>query len=146
MRTLVTKANGQIQGIDAVHKWIDNVLSFASNGTYSLVLSRDIKKRSLEQNRLMWMWFSCIADETGTPVNDVHDYYCKQFLSRDFVNPSTGEITKINSGTRDLNTAEFTRFLDSVKADAATEFGINLPLPSDICFEAFELQYGRYAR
>ena len=34
-------------------------------------------------------------------------------------------------GTSKLNTLEMHNFMESVKIDAATEFGITLPLPED---------------
>lgn len=40
-----------------------------------------------------------------------------------------------------LTTLEMTDFLNKIQADAATEFGIILPLPQDRFFEAFYAQY-----
>ena len=58
------------------------VFSLLSNGTYTITVKRTTERRSVSQNNLMWMWFACIERETGTPKQDVHDYYCKRFLRR----------------------------------------------------------------
>lgn len=51
-------------------KWlgqpIELLFNLLSNGEYSLEIKRKKKKRSVDQNALMWMWFTCIEDETGS--------------------------------------------------------------------------------
>ena len=134
---------GHVKGMEAVHQWLDRNVKYITNGQYSLTITRVTKKRSLNQNRLMWMWFACMEDSTGQPKQDFHDYYCSKFLGRDIVVRSSGEIERVCSGTHNLNTAQMSRFLDQVKADAQVEFGIALPLPSDLGYEEFALEYGR---
>ena len=90
----------------------------------------------------MWLWFSCIQHETGQNINDIHDYYCTKFLKR--VVHINGRGSVAVSGTSKLNTAAFTNFLNNVQADAASEFGITLPLPEDLMWEAFKNEYERY--
>lgn len=144
MKTIdFVKAQGEVSDMDALHRWLDRSVKYIMNGAYSLTLTRVVKKRSLSQNRLMWMWFACMEENTGQPKQDFHDYYCEKFLSRDFVVLTTGEISRITSGTSGLNTAQMSRFLDQVKADAQVEFGIALPLPSDVGYDEFRLQYER---
>jgi hypothetical protein len=87
----------------------------------------------------MWMWFACIERETGTPKQDVLDYYCRQFLRRQITwNDET--ITVIGE-TKKLNTQQMTEFLNKVQADVATEFGITLPRPEDRFFNDFYSQF-----
>lgn len=43
--------------------------------------------------------------------------------------------------TSKLNTLQMKFFLDKVQADAATEFGINLPLPADKYYNDFIDEY-----
>ena len=52
------------------------VIALLRNGTYTVTVTRSRDPRSLDQNSLMWLWFTCIEQETGTPRQDVHDYYC----------------------------------------------------------------------
>ena len=52
------------------------------NGRYRLIIERYTEPRTLSQNALMWLWFTCIEQETGTDKQDVHDYYCNLYLRR----------------------------------------------------------------
>ena len=90
----------------------------------------------------MWMWFACIENETGTDKQDVHDYYCKLFLRREVSVNGKREI--VVSGTRNLLTNQMANFLTKIQADAASEFGITLPTPSDLAFEEFQNYYKRF--
>ena len=89
----------------------------------------------MSQNALMWLWFACIEQATGTDKLDVHDYYCKLFLRRRI--QINGKEEVVVRGTSQLNTAQMTDFMNKVKADAATEMGIMLPLPADRYYEEF---------
>ena len=105
------------------------------NGQYIVTITRKKEKRSIDQNSLMWMWFTCISQETGTPVQDVHDYYCAKFLRKQI--DWNGTNRTVIEGTRNLRKDRMTEFLNNVQADALTEFGIKLPLPEDLYFEEF---------
>jgi len=50
------------------------------------------------------------------------------------------EVTVIG-GTSKLNTLQMTDFMNKVKADAAIEFGITLPLPEDRYYSEFVNEY-----
>ncbi len=115
------------------------IFSLLANGTYTITVKRSSEKRSINQNALMWMWFTCIERMTGTPKQDVHDYYCAKFLQRKV---SYGEqVYTVVGETSKLNTAQMTEFLDKVQADAQTELGITLPTAQDRFFDAFEAEY-----
>ena len=138
----ITKEGGEVLYRDYIHESLDNALKTVANGKYTLSIKKNVKKRTLDQNALMWLWFSCIQHETGQNINDIHDYYCTRFLNR---------VVKINgrgffavSGTSKLNTESFTNFLNNVQADAASEFGITLPLPEDLQWEAFKNEYEKF--
>lgn len=137
-----TKANGEVGDIETIKQWIERSVRYLTNGVYTLTITRVVKKRSLAQNRLMWMWFKCLEDETGQPSQDWHDYYCKKFVSREMVTPD-GEIVSLAGHTSTMNTAQMTDFLNKVQADAATEWGVTLPLPEDLGYDEFRLQYER---
>lgn len=139
MKTItITKESGRIRmdGGD-----LDSIFRTMRNGVYTLTLKRKVTKRTLAQNDLMWLWFSCIEDETGTPKEDVHDVYCYKFLRKSV---HFGDEMCFASGqTRNLSTDEMSLFLKRVQADAATELGIMLPSPEDRYFEQFYNQYNK---
>ena len=85
------------------------------------------------------MWYKCMEDATGTSKDDFHDYYKAKYLSRQAY---VGKRCFIVAGsTAQLNTIQMTDFLNKVKADAAIEFGIILPLPEDRHYQDFINEY-----
>lgn len=116
-----------------------SVFALLSNGRYTVTVVKEREPRSLDQNALMWLWFTCIAQDTGTPQQDVHDYYCAKFLRKQIT--WNGTTRTIVEGTSKQTKERMTNFLNQVQADALTEFGITLPLPEDKYFEEFYQTY-----
>lgn len=116
-----------------------SVIAMLANGSYTVTIARKRTARSFDQNSLMWLWFTCIEDQTGTSRLDVHDYYCLKYLVRHAV--INGRTEYVVGGTSKLSKGEMTAFLDKVRADATQEFGISLPLPEDRNFEMFLNEY-----
>ena len=132
---ILVKENGAVR----MDKSFDFMCSQLRNGRYRLTIERYTEPRTVSQNALMWMWFTCIEQETGTDKQDVHDYYCDLFLRRTAV--VHGKETVVSGSTSRLNTLQMTDFLNKVKADAASEFGIMLPLPADRYYQEFVNEY-----
>lgn len=137
----VIKANGAISNIGEVERQLQLWLNDATNGEYTLVFERAKKPRSNEQNKLMWVWFNCIAkswtEATGrafTPQN-VHDAYCQLFL------PVSTPHGNIPGSTSKLTVEEMTEFLNKVQADAASEYGISLISINDPFYAIWSMQY-----
>ena len=115
------------------------VFDTLANGTYTITIKRANEKRSIAQNDLMWMWLSCIERETGTPKDDIYMYYCKKFLMKTI---QVGDkLERIYNTSSKLNKEQMTAFLNRIKDDALTEFGIRLPEPQDRYFEQFYAQF-----
>ena len=68
------------KGVVTLNKSFDFMCSQLRNGRYRLIIERYTEPRTLSQNALMWLWFTCIEQETGTDKQDVHDYYCNLYL------------------------------------------------------------------
>ena len=118
---------------------LEFLFSTLRNGRYIISVKRASERRTIAQNDLMWSWFSCIEEETGTAKNDVYMYYCKKFLCKVI---SVGErMEKICQTSSMLNTAQMADFLKKIQADAAAELGITLPIPEDRYFEDFYNKY-----
>lgn len=118
---------------------LDYLFSTLRNGSYNLILKRVNEKRTINQNDLMWMWFRCIENDTGTDKNDIYMYYCKKFLCKVI---RVGEkVEKVYETSSMLNTAQMSEFMKKIQADAASELGITLPIPEDKYFEAFYQQH-----
>ena len=115
------------------------IFSTLANGSYTITIKKAKEKRSIPQNDLMWMWFTCIERETGTPKDDVYMYYCKKFLCK--IIEIGNHREKIYNTSSKLTLEEMTEFLNKIQADAAIELGITLPQPEDRFFEQFYAQY-----
>lgn len=129
----ITKEDGQVR----IDTDLDYLFSTLRNGVYTLTIKRASEKRTVAQNDLMWMWFACIENETGTAKDDVYNHYCKKFLSK----PDPMGEGFINDTSSRLNTKQMTDFMMKIQADAASELGITLPVPDDRYFEDFYQQY-----
>lgn len=138
---LVNKSKNQTLNVSEILAQVEVMLSDATYGTYLLTFERAKKPRSSEQNRLMWLWFTCIAKSWSEATNrtftsqDVHDAYCLMFLP---IQTPKGAVAGKTSG---LTTEQMTEFLNKVQADAASEYGITLPNPEDRYFEVWAKQY-----
>ena len=132
---ILSKRDGQV-------RWegdLDYLLSTLRNGQYVVTVKRLAEKRTIAQNDLMWMWLTCIQNETGTPKDDVYMYYCKRFLQKTVT--IGNRMERVYRTSSQLSTLEMTTFLNQIQVDAAEELGITLPLPEDRFFECFYQQY-----
>lgn len=136
MRMLITtEADRQefirmVQALDLKHKFFAEVKIWR-------------KKRSLPQNKLYWAWLRCIAKdgETGYTEEELHEYFKKRFLNWREKEIFGDSISIVKSST-ELNTKEFTDYLDKIHVLMAG-IGIRLPLPGDYDLDDF---YAKYAR
>ena len=140
------KTKGETLDVGALLTWVERHINWLGNGLYELKIAKKVKRRSLPQNRLMWMWFACIGQDTGQSVDSIHDYYAYKFLPRYITELETGAQVRVPGHTSTLTTEAFTEFLNQVQADAATELNITLPTPDDLAWEEFEQQFKEYAR
>lgn len=129
----------KVNGVVSMDRDFNLMCSLLRNGEYTVSITRKTKPRSISQNALMWMWYKCMEDSTGQPKKDFHDYYKAKYLKRQIV-INNRPLTVIGS-TTELDTIQMTDYLEKVKADAATEFGIMLPLPSDREYQTFITEY-----
>jgi hypothetical protein len=141
-----SKIKGETLDVGAILKKVERLIGWLMNGNYELKITKKVKRRSLPQNRLMWMWFACISQDTGQSIDDIHDYYAYKFLPRYITDIETGSQVRVAGHTSTLTTEAFTEFLNQVQADAATELNITLPTPDDLAWEEFEQQFKEYVR
>lgn len=99
--------------------------------------------RTMPQNRVMWLWLTCISQITGNDKNDLHDYFREKYLEPVTVQIFGNKCEKLKS-TTELNTAQFTEYLEKIRIFAQIELGIELPNPKDKDFEHFVEHYKNY--
>ena len=110
-------------------------------GDYDVTIEKRKHSRSTSQNALMWMWLTCIADETGADKSEIHDEFRRMFLPAEVVRGLHGEMIERPVSTTKLSSAQFTEYLNKIEVFASAELGIVLPRPDDLVFEAFSEQY-----
>jgi hypothetical protein len=132
---VITKKEGRVLG----NTDLGPLFSTLRNGVYTVTIKRATENRTIAQNDLMWLWFTCIERETGTPKEDVYSYYCKKFLMKTI---RIGEkVERVYDTSSKLNTQQMSDFMNKIQADAAAELGIQLPLPMDRYYDAFVEAY-----
>lgn len=135
MEANLSKRNGVV----TMDKSFDLLCSLLRNGEYTVKIVRKTQPRTISQNSLMWMWYKCMEDATGQRKEDIHDYYKAKFLVRQV--QIGNRIATVVGSTAELNTIQMTNFLEKIKADAAVEFGVMLPLPEDLHYADFVSHY-----
>lgn len=112
----------------------DKMARFFSSheGKYvQMTLRQQGKPRSNHQNRYYHgVVLQMIADETGHTPEEIHAFCKSMFLPRLHVLLAGHEI-EVPKSTTTLSTDEFEVYLDRVRAFAAQELGIAVPLPHE---------------
>ena len=131
------------KGVVTLNKSFDFMCSQLRNGRYRLIIERYTEPRTLSQNALMWLWFTCIEQETGTEKNVVHKHYCRKFLSETaYFQGIEEEIVK---GTAEMNTVQMPEFSNQVKIAGAADLGTILQVQEDRNYNEFVNEY-KYRR
>lgn len=113
----------------SIDKPLSKAVEDLPDGVYNIYISEVGYTTSVPQRKLFWMWMGCLEYETGTERKKWHDYYVKKFLPPE------------KHGISDISSKAMHHFMEQIKADAATEYGITLPLPSDLDYNDFILEY-----
>lgn len=142
MRTIkIIKSSGSVMSSDTILATVRMWLGDIMNGEYVLTLTKTQKPRTNQQNKLMWVWFGCIAKNWSEATDrmftaqDVHDAYATMFL------PIDTPRGRIAGHTSRLTSEQMSEFMNRVQADAASEYGIKLPNPEDMYFEIWAQEY-----
>jgi hypothetical protein len=94
--------------------------------------------RSVQQNRLWWLYVSIISKEVGYSKEEMHEILKFKFLKREKVDEKTGEVFEYIGSTIKLNKTDFADMVNDLIRYAAETFNIVLPLPG----EQSEMNYG----
>jgi hypothetical protein len=101
------------------------------------------EKRSLDQNRLYWLWVACIEQETGNDKNNLHEFFTLEFLPL-IQQMVFKKLIYKRTSTTTLDTKQFTEYLNKIQIYCSTELGLTLPNPEDVQFEHFYNHYKDY--
>jgi hypothetical protein len=112
-----------------------NQLSIVPERPYEIEVKRKIKRRSLNQNSLYWVWITCISSETGNDKDDLHEYFASRYLPRRTVSVF-GKEQERRFSTAELDTEQFAEYMRCVERDANAQ-GIILVSPESPLFDEF---------
>ena len=120
-------------------EYIDSL--FAQDKRVTIVITKE--KRTLDQNRLYWLWLTCIAQNTGNKKESLHEYFVWKYIQPEFQQVFEKLIYKRLSTTL-LDTQQFTKYLNKIQLFANTELSIELPNPEDLKFAEFKDYYEKF--
>jgi hypothetical protein len=102
------------------------------NGKVMQITVSDIKKeRSNNQNAYYWgVLIRILSDETGQEADDLHEHFRDRFLTKNFIHIG-GEEKEVAKSTKKLSTNEFEEYQEKIRAFAAEELSIIIPLPNE---------------
>ena len=112
-----------------------NFLKAKSKGKqvdYLISIKQNKPVRSTKQNSYYWIILQAIAAETGDIDERLHEYYKMKYNFIEF----RGE--KIARSTSELDTAEFTVYVNKVKAHAMDFLGVFIVDEKDRAYSAWE--------
>jgi hypothetical protein len=97
--------------------------------------------RTIPQNRLYWLWLTCLMDETGEHKDNLHEYFKQYYLGTEEYFVFDKYRIFVPTSTTTLDTLQFTNYLNRIEQFAATELGIVLPRPEDRVWAEFYEKY-----
>jgi hypothetical protein len=115
----ICKLTNLLNDLDLSYKW-------------KVVITKVKPIRSISQNKLMWSWFNCLADELGDTKGYYHDTFVEKYLGK-----RQGILGMVLIETKTLDTKQFNDFLEKIRKFAQDELNIRLPLPDDKYFDDF---------
>jgi len=86
--------------------------------------------RSIQQNRLWWLYMTLLSEATGYTKDEMHDICKFKFCKRERVIEKTGEVIEYLQDTSRMTRTEFSEVVDKVIQWAA-EMDIILPIPNE---------------
>jgi len=92
----------------------------------SIIVKQFKHARTGQQNRYYWgVVLKVISDHTGYETDDLHDHFKTYFLRK------PGKLSSYYS-TTELDTSQFTEYIDKVIRFAETRLDISVPSPDDM--------------
>ena len=136
MKTITIDKRG---GVTTISEDIGMAVALLPTGMYTVTIKRQ-RESTAAQFALLWAWMNVIARETGNKADDIYKYICHNLLPHEVT--VSGERVTVDGSPKDLNKAQMTTFLDTVRNWAKVRWDIRLPQPGDRVFEQFMAKYG----
>ena len=93
---------------------IQKIGEFEGKGVIITVQERK-SSRSLAQNRLMWLWLTEIAEQSGFDKDSLHEYFKRKFLGMES-QEVMGEVVEVPASTTKLKVGQMADYLTQIEA------------------------------
>ncbi len=113
------------------HKMVGKTLSELPNGQYVIEIKKHRLIRSLSANRYYHFILNIISVHTGHSHEELHEAMKLKFNGQ-MINFPKGGSQMIGGSTANLETDQFTAYVNRVKQWALDEFSIALPEAGDV--------------
>ena len=124
--------NGKLDPSEGQKKVINAFLKKMDGASVRLTFSTPTKIRSSAQNNYYWgVVLTMLAAETGHTTEEIHEYLKDMYLPKVFVSIA-GKEKQLTKSTTTLDTFFFEQYLEQVRAFAASELNMHIPLPHEV--------------
>jgi hypothetical protein len=93
------------------------------------------KNRSFAQNKLYRRWLGEISEFNGDDPDALHEHFKEQYIETEYVT-AFGKTKAKTKTTTDLNTKEFTQYLEKIDRFCVSFLNLVLSSPEDLIYEA----------
>ena len=114
-----------------VSQQIVDLLPSYESKRVEITIQRLKSTRSVQQNRLWWLYINIISKDLGYTKDECHEILKYKLLKREKVDEKTGEIFEYLGSTTSLGKSEFADLVNELIRFCAETLGIVLPLPSE---------------
>jgi hypothetical protein len=125
----ITEAGNQLISLDL------------EKGPYILILAKKRKKRTVNQNAWLAAWINLIKENTGMTYNEVYTDLLQQCSDLIETRTVKGESILVPRSSSQMDTLQFSEFMDKVHAYIIEALEIDLPFPDNNRFNDFMFQY-----
>lgn len=116
MREFVARGQSQLQAL------AQTILGLSPEKPWRVQLTPHRSKRTNDQNALLWAIYSEIAKGTGHTAEEIHEVLKELLLAPKEIR--LGDHVFQLKSTKRLDTAEFSEYVERVRAWAASELGV----------------------
>ena len=120
--------DGQLQ--NNVRQLIAKELKHFEGKRVEITIQKLKSTRSIQQNRLYWLYVTMIANELGYDKEEMHEIIKYKFLLTEKVHEATGEVMPHIKSTAKLSISEFMDLINGLIQWASQSFSIVLPEPN----------------
>jgi hypothetical protein len=114
---------------------------FDPSRTWTAEFKQYRKPKTIGQLRLLFLWYNCISNETGSDVATIDKYFKDKYLGTE-IKIFRGKEVEVPISKADFDTKQAHYFLESVRLEALKDMNITLPNPGDLGWNEFYAKYG----